>query len=326
MMRREFIALLGGAAAAWPVASRGQQSMPVIGFLATTSASERPHLMDAFKQGLADTGYAEGRNVVIEYRWAEGVYDRFPELASDLLQRRVSVIAAAAGIPAVRAAMMATADIPVVFLTGADPVSSGLVASLNRPGGNVTGVTTLGNEVGPKRLQLLHELVPKATSLALLVNPTNPNADTSVKDLQAAAGAFGVQLEILHAAAEHDLESAFAKLEQRRADGLVIANDPFFISRGQRLAALSLGHAIPSVFYTREFSVAGGLMSYGGSFADAYHQVGVLTGRVLKGEKPSALPVQQSTKVELVINLKTAKALGLEIPPTLLARADEVIE
>jgi putative ABC transport system substrate-binding protein len=324
MRRREFITLLG-AAAAWPFAAGAQQAMPVIGFLGIRAPGEDPQLLTAFRQGLTQSGYVEGQNLAIEYRWAESQYDRLPDLAAELVRRRVAVIVATA-IPAALAAKAATTIIPIVFTGGVDPIEFGLVASLRRPGGNLTGVTSLTVELGPKRLELLHEAVPTATTIALLVNPTNPNAETQARDAQAAARILGLGLPVLRASTERDLDAAFATLAQLRAGGLVIGSDPFFNSRREQLAALTVRHAVPTIYGYREFAAAGGLMMYGSSLTDSYRLVGVYTGRILKGEKPADLPVQQSTKVELVINLKTAKALGLTFPLTLLGRADEVIE
>jgi len=326
MRRRDFIKLIGGATAAWPLAARAQQAaMPVIGFLGPTTAQGDAPYVAAFRQGLQQAGYREGQNVAIEYRWAEGQNDRFPAMAADLVCRQVTAIAVL-GPPAALAAKAATSTIPIVFVTGRDPVELGLVASLARPGGNLTGVVTLSGELGLKRLELLHELVPTATTLALLVNPTYPNAEALASTLQAEARILGLQLQVLHASTEREIDQVFATLVQLRAGGLVIATDPFFLTRSEQFAALALRHAIPSIFQYRAFAMAGGLMSYGTSIEDLNRQAGIYTGRILKGEKPADLPVQQATKVELIINLKTAKALGLTIPLSLLGRADEVIE
>jgi len=327
MNRRSFIALLGVATAAWPLAARAQQpAMPVIGFLNSEAPDLFAYLVRAFRQGLSQSGYVEGANVSIEYRWADGQYDRLPALVADLIRRQVSVIAANSPA-AVLAAKAATTTIPIVFSTGYDPVAAGLVASLSRPGGNLTGVTSLTAEVGPKRVELLHELVPKATSVALLVNPAAGSMrETISTDLQTAAGRLRLQVHVLHASAAHDFPTVFARLAQLSAGGLVIGSDPFFNSQSKQLAALALRHAVPTVYQYREFTAAGGLMSYGGSLTDMYHQVGVHTGRILKGERPADLPVEQTTKVELIINLNTAKLLGLEVPTSILLRADEVIE
>ena len=325
MKRRTFITLIGGAVA-WPLAARAQQpAMPVVGVLVSRGAGDDPHLLAAFRQGLKDVGYVEGQNMATAYRFAEGQYDRLPALAADLVRLEVTVIAAL-GTPAAPAAKAATAAIPIVFTVGVDPVEVGLVAGLSRPGGNLTGVTGMGVELGPKRLELLHELVPRATVVAALLNPNTTGAETLSTDLLASARSLGLKLHVLNAVSERDFDAAFATVAQLRAGGLVIGNDPFFISCSEQLAALALRHAVPTIFQFRAFATAGGLMSYGGNLTDLYRLAGVYTGRILKGEKPADLPVQQVTKVELILNLKTAKALGLEVPPSLLARADEVIE
>jgi putative tryptophan/tyrosine transport system substrate-binding protein len=327
MKRREFFTLLGGAAA-WPLAARAQQqAMPVIGFLGSASPDRWAGRMRAFHQGLSETGYAEGRNVAIEYRWAEGQNDRLGPLAAELVGRQVTVIVTPGSTPAALAAKAATTTIPIVFEVASDPVELGLVTSLARPGGNITGVTSLNAEVGPKRLELLHELVPTATVVGLLVNPTNPNlAELTTKNLHAAARSLGLKMHILHASADRDFDTVFATLNQLRAGALVIGTDPFFSSRLEQLATLTARHAVPTVYQFREFTAAGGLMSYGGSLTDTFRAAGVYTGRILKGDKPADLPVQRTTKVELFLNLRTAKVLGLEVPRTLIARADEVIE
>jgi ABC-type uncharacterized transport system substrate-binding protein len=323
--RREFITLLGGAVCAWPLAARAQQSaMPLVGFLNSRGRGEDLRLLAAFHRGLKETDYVEGNNVAIEYRFAEGENDRLPAMAADLVRRQVAVIAANG--PAVVAAKAATTTIPIVFSVGLDPIELGLVGSLNQPGGNLTGVTALFDEVGPKRLELLHELVPTAAIIALLLNPTYPSAEKQATDLQAAARTLGLQLHVLHASSERDFDGIFATLVQMGAGALVIGNDPFFNSRSERLAALSVRHAMPTIFQNREFAAAGGLMSYGTNLADTYRLVGIYTGRILSGEKAADMPVQQVTKLELVINLKTAKALGITVPLPLTGRADEVIE
>jgi putative ABC transport system substrate-binding protein len=324
--RREFITLVGGAAIAWPLAARAQQPMlPVIGLLHPGSADSYADVLAAMRKGLSESGYVEGQNVAIEYRWAEDRYERLPALAADLISRQVTVVAAIT-TPAVLAAKAATTTIPIVFTTISDPVQIGLVAGLSRPGGNLTGITSQNVEIGPKLLELVHELVPTATDIALLVNPINPNTDTLSRNLQTAARTLGLQLHSLDASTERDVDMAFAALVKLRAGGLVIGGDVFFRSRTEQLASLALHHVVPSIFQDRAFAAAGGLMSYGGNLKDSYRLAGVYTGRILKGEKPADLPIQQSTKVELVINLKTAKALGLTIPISLLGRADEVIE
>jgi putative ABC transport system substrate-binding protein len=309
-----------------PLVARAQQpAIPVIGFLNSRAAGDDPHLLAAFRQGLKEVGYVEGQNVAIEYRFAEGHDDRLPALAADLVRRRVTVIAAN-GLAAQRA-KAATATIPIVFTAGFDPVEVGLVASMSRPGGNITGVMVLDVELGPKRLELLHAFVPAATIIAVLVNPADPaRAEITAKKLQAAAGGLGLQLEVLHASADRDFATVFASLIQLRAGGLVIGGDPFFNSRSEQLGTLALRHGVPTIYQLRAFAAAGGLMSYGANLTDSYRLTGVYTGRVLHGEKPADLPIQQATKVELVINLKTAKALGLTVPQSLLGRADEVIQ
>ena len=324
--RREFITLLGGAAAAWPLAARGQQpATPVIGMLLSGSRASQDLPVRAFHQGLVESGYVEGRNVAVEYRWAEDRNERFPQLAAELVQRGVSVIAAV-GSPAVAAAKAATTTIPVVFYVGVDPVSFGLVDSLSRPGGNLTGLTNFSLETGPKRLELLADLLGSRKLVGILLNPRRVISETELHDLLQAAHAVGLQPHVLYARTENEFEGVFAALTQLSAGGLAISGDPFFNSLAEELGALSLKHGLPTVFQTREFTAAGGLISYGSNVAEQYRLVGVYTGRILHGEKPADLPVQQPSKLELVINLRTAKALGLEVPPSLLARADEVIE
>jgi putative ABC transport system substrate-binding protein len=327
MKRREFITLLGGAAAAWPLAARAQQpAMPVIGFLSVEAPDRSTARMRAFYQGLNEAGYVESRDMSIEYHWAEGSSDKLPLLAKDLVDRQVTVIVATSTL-ALLAAKAVNSTIPIVCFTGIDLVQAGLVASLARPGGNLTGVTTLNVELGPKRLELLHEVVPKATVAALLVNPTNPTlAETLSKDAYAAARTLGLQLHVLRANSERDFETVFTTLSELRVGALVIGVDLFYVSQSEQLASLTVRHQMPAIFITREFTAAGGLMSYAGSIPDAFRLIGIYAGRVLKGEKPADLPVQQSTKVELIINLKTAKTLGLNIPLPLIGRADEVIE
>jgi len=324
MRRRDFITLLGGAAT-WPLAARAQQAVPVIGYLNTQTGAGYFRYVSAFRDGLRETGFIEGRNLSIEYRWADGQYERLPGLAADLVRRQVAVICGATS-GAVQAAKNATTTIPIVFSIGGDPVAMGLVASLNRPGGNLTGVANLNAELTPKRFELLRELIPGMTAVGALVNPSNPNADFETREMQQAAGALGLQLHLLHAESERDLEMDFAMLVRLRARGLVLGPDPFFNSQVEHLAALGLRHALPTIYELPEFVAAGGLMSYSGSLADMYHLVGLYTGRILRGAKPAELPIQRPTKVELLINLKTAKALGITVPMTLLARADDVIE
>ena len=327
MRRREFITLLGGAAAFRPFAACAQQpAMPVIGLLGAGSAVLFADRLAVFREGLGETGYAEGRDLTIEYRWAEGHYDRLPALVSDLVERRVSVIAAVGGTPVAQAAKSATATIPIVFQIGSDPIEDRLVASLSQPGGNVTGLTTMNVQLDPKRLDLLREFVPRAHKVALLINSSNSNTAKRQKVLEAAARALALEIQFLDANTPVGLDDAFAKFGRLGAGALLIHPDPFFNTRVEQLGALTLRHAVPTIYQYREFVAAGGLVSYHGDLAEAYRQAGVYTGRILKGEKPADLPVQQSTKFELIINRKTANALGLTIPLALLARADEVIE
>jgi putative ABC transport system substrate-binding protein len=326
MLRREFIVLLGGGAAAWPLAARAQQPMPVIGYLGPGSPeTDKAVRVVPFQQGLNETGYIEGRNVAIEYRWAEGQYDRLPALAADLVRRQVTVIAAG-GPPSVLAAKAATSTIPIVFVLGIDPVQSGLVASLNRPGGNITGVALISAELAGKLLDLLHELVPTAAVVALLVNPTNPVSDSVTRNLQDAARSLGRQAHVLRASTASEIDAAFGTLVELRAGALVVAGDPFFTNQRAQIVALAARHAVPAIYNARLYPTAGGLMSYGPDLADSFRQAGVDTGKILRGATPADLPVEQAVKVELVINLKTAKALGLTVPLLLLGRADEVIE
>jgi putative tryptophan/tyrosine transport system substrate-binding protein len=326
--RREFITLLGGAAAAWPFAAHAQQpAMAVIGVLSSRSPAVDTPLIAVIRQGLNETGFVEGQNVALDYRWADGQYDRLAGLAADLVRRQVAVIVTIGGALSARAAKAATATIPIVFATGADPVALGLVASLNRPGVNITGVSTFLLESEPKRLELLRELRPHARTIAILVNPGNiPQVESQVGDIQAAARSIGQEVTILNARTIRDIDVAFAMLAQMRADALLVVTDAFFFTRAAQLVVLAARHAIPTVYFRREFAAAGGLMSYAANTDESYRLLGVYAARILKGEKPGDLPIQRSTKFELVINLSTARALGLEIPPTLLARADEVIE
>jgi putative tryptophan/tyrosine transport system substrate-binding protein len=324
--RRKFLAALAGAVVC-PRAAGAQEVVRRVGVLMVGAGNDPAWQVyaAALRQGLAETGYVEGRNLTIDYRWAEGKYDRLPALTADLVRQKVAVIVAGAN-PSAMAARAATTTIPIVFWVNQDPVALGLVASFNRPGGNLTGIVTLSGELGPKRLELMRELVPAATTVAVLVNPTNPGSEAQSREMKVAASALGLQLQILHASTEHDLDQAFAALIQLRAGGLVINSDGFFVGRSEYLAALALRHAVPTIFQYREFAAAGGLMSYGGNIADAIRLAGVYTGRVLKDEKPADLPIQQATKVELFLNLKTAKTFGLTVPNSLLGRADEVIE
>jgi putative tryptophan/tyrosine transport system substrate-binding protein len=325
MRRREFVAGLCGAVT-WPLAGRGQQAMPVIGYLDTASLVEvRPFLL-AFLRGLSEAGFAEGRNVAIEYRWAENQNDRLPALAADLVRRQVAVIATV-NLQPVLAAQAATKSIPIVFAIGGDPVEIGLVTSLNRPSGNITGVTQQSVEVFAKRLELLHELVPAADSIALLTNPTNKlNAEDETREAEKAARVHGVRLVVLHASSLSELDMAFATLVKERAGGLLVSSDPFFVAKREEVVALAARHKVPAIYHRREFTVAGGLTSYGPSLAEAAWQVGLYTGRILKGEKPADLPVQRPTRFEMVINLKTARTVGIDVPTSILLRADEVIE
>ena len=328
MRRREFITLLGGAAAAWPLAARAQQpATPVIGFLGSSSAQASVKNLEAFRKGLNETGYVEGRNVAIEFRWAGGRDDRMPEFAADLVRRRVAVIAAPVSTAGALAAKAATSSIPIVFGTGSDPIALGLVASLNRPGGNATGVISLNVELTAKRLGLLRELVPQATRLVALVSPNAAMTDAIVKDVHASIPTLGAPVEILYAGySDRDIEAAFANLSQKPGAALLVTVDPFFFNRRALIVTLAARHALPTVYFTREFADIGGLLSYGTSLSNRHELTGIYTGRVLKGEKPADLPVVQPTKFDMVINLSTAKALAIDVPPTLLALADEVIE
>jgi putative ABC transport system substrate-binding protein len=328
LKRRQFITLLSGAAAGWPLAARAQpKPLPVVGFLSSYSPNPfGQRLLAIFRQGLSEIGYVDGGNITIEARWADGQYDRLPALAADLVHHQAAVIAATAGNDSALAVKAASPTTPIVFQTAGDPVASGLVASLSRPGGNVTGATSLNTEVGPKRMELLRELVPAAASIAVLVRPNNPNIESQLRAIQEPARTLGLQLHVLYASTESDFDAAFATLAQLRAGALMINIDAFFISQSEQLAALTVRNKVPAIYSFREFAAAGGLVSYGGSLPESYRIVGIQVGRILRGEKPADLPVQQATKVELVVNLRTARTIGLTIPQTFLLRADEIIE
>ena len=326
MRRRDFIKALGGGVGVWSLSARAQRTaVPVIGYLAAGSPGSEARLHEAFVKGLGEAGYADGKSTRIEYRWAENQYDRLPSMAADLVRQEVAVLAATT-TPAARAAKAAAGTIPIVFTTIADPVQIGLVASLNRPGGNVTGATMLSVEVGPKLMELLHGAVPSAGTMALLINPTNPNAETQSKSIEQAALKLGLKLHVLNASTERDFDTVFAKMNELQAGGLIIAHDVFFNARARQLGALTARNKLPAIYTLSEFAASGGLMSYGASRADAWHQPGIYVGRILKGEKPSELPVIQPTTFEFTINLRTAKALGVSVPLTLIASADEIIE
>jgi putative tryptophan/tyrosine transport system substrate-binding protein len=323
--RRDFITLLGGAAAAWPLAARAQQSgVPVIGYLSVRSSEN--YLVEALRRGLTDTGYVEGQTVAIEYRWAMGQYDRMPAMAAELARRPVAVLVTAGGEPAALSAKAATSTIPIVFVIGGDPVKLGLVASYNRPGGNVTGISILTSTLEPKRLGLLHELVPKATTIAVLLNPNFQAFEGQERDVQEAARALGVHIHVLRASSDRDIEAAFEIVAHQRIAALAVGADPFFDTRRDKLVALAARQMVPTIYHFREFAAAGGLVSYGIDISDSHRQIGVYVGQILKGAKPADLPVLQPTKLELIINLKAARALGLQVPDKLLALADEVIE
>jgi putative ABC transport system substrate-binding protein len=326
MRRRQFITLLGGAAA-WPLAAGAQQpAQPVIGFVSTGSLATNTESLPAFRQGLGETGFVEGRSVTVDYRWADEVYERVPALFDELVRRQASVIVATGGAIGLLRAKAVGATTPVVFTTGADPVAVGLVASLNRPGGNITGATFFANELGPKRLELLHQLLPKATAMAALLNPGNSNFEPQSKLLQAAAKALGLGLGVLPARTDQDIDTAFATMADQNVEALLVGSDNFIFSRNAQIAALALRHALPAMYQWREFAAAGGLITYGSSQTEPYRQAGIYAGRILKGQKPADLPVVQSTRIEMVINLRTARALGITVPSTLLVSADEVME
>jgi ABC-type uncharacterized transport system substrate-binding protein len=328
MRRREFLGVLGGAGAAWPFAARAQQpAMPVIGFLHSASAAAYTGLVAAFRKGLSEAGYSEGQNVAIEFRWGEGRNERLPELAAELVHRQVAIIVTPGSTAATLAAKAATTTVPIVFLSAVDPVKTGLVASLHRPGGNVTGVSDIGVQLAAKRLGLLHELLPGAARFALLVNPSNPGiTEPFVTEVQTAASVIGRHIEVVAARTDSDIDKAFATLVNKRADAFLVSTDALFVTRRVQLVTLAARHAVPAMYFRREFAEAGGLMSYGSNLADQFRQIGIYAGRILKGEKPAEMPVQLPTKFEFVVNLQTAKVLGIEVPPSLLARADEVIE
>jgi putative tryptophan/tyrosine transport system substrate-binding protein len=327
MRRRDFITLLGGAAAAWPLAARAQQSaMPVIGYLSTRSPADTAHLVAAFRSGLAQNDYVEGKNLTVEYRWALGQYDRLPALAAELIRLPLSVLATSGGEPSALAATAATKTIPIVYLVGGDPVREGLAVSFNHPGGNATGITLLTNLLEPKRFGLLRELVPGAATIGVLLNPKFPSAEPALRDVQAAASGVGMQIKVFRASTDDEIDAAFVGISQQHLAALAIVADPFFDTRREKLVALAARHAVPAMYHFREYAVAGGLISYGIDNAEAYRQLGIYTGQVLRGTKPADLPIMQATKFQLVINLKTAKVLGLKISDNLLSLADEVIE